>query len=138
MRAEKVVKSLLAADAGVTAIIGAKLWGGVAAQDEEPPFVVYRKIATTRDEGMDPDEITPGAATCIVRAQIEITCVAAQYEGMKTLGEAVRNALAYQRGTVAGVELLGIFIDSEGADEFNPERDEFFQTWVFRVEHSEP
>ena len=133
MRAEQIVKALLTADAGVTALVGTKVWGGIAAQDIATPFVVFRKVSASRDEGMD-----PAGGSGLVRAQIEVTCVAAEYEDLKALGEAVRVALAYERGTVAGHELLGIFIETEGADEYLPDRDEFFQAWVFRVEHTEP
>ncbi len=138
MRAEQIVESLLTGAAGVTALVGSRIYGGVAAQDVAAPLVVYRKVGATRDEGMDPADVQPDADTAFERAQIEVTCVAAEYEALKSLGEAVRLALAYRRGAVAGYELLGIFIESEGPDEFDPNRDEFFQAWVFRVEHSEP
>jgi hypothetical protein len=138
MRAEKVVKTLLAADATIASYVGTRIWGGMAQQDVDGPFIVYRKLAASRDEGIDPADVQPGAATCVVSALMEVVVVARDYEQMKSLGEAVRLALAYKRGTVAGVELLGISIEAEGADEYSVENDEHFQPWTFRVQHSEP
>lgn len=134
MRAEAIVRALLANAAGVTAIVGGRIYGGVASQDAPAPLLVFRKIGATREEGMDP----AAGASAIVRAQVEVTCVAAEYDDLKALGEAVRTALAYQRGTVAGHALLGIFIEAEGPDEYMPDRDQLMQAWTFRIEHDEP
>lgn len=136
MNAEKVVKALLAADASVVGFVGTKIYGGVDEQDAVPPFVIYRKLpGTTRDvnEALDPTE--PGAQ--VVTAPIEVLCVASDYEVMKQLGMAVRAALVYKSGTIAGVTLLGIELQDEGGDDFSLEAQVHMQGFVYQVKHEE-
>lgn len=140
MRAEAIVRSLLVAASGVTDIVGQRIFGGLARQDDAQdaqgsplPLIVYRKLSATHDEGLDPVE----GASDFVRAQIEVLCCSPDYEQLKQLGEQVRLALLYQRGEVAGFTLLGIFAESEGPDEYLADFDEHVQALVFRVEHDE-
>jgi hypothetical protein len=131
MRAQAIVRELLNAHAGTTALVGARIWGGVAQQDVEPPLVIYRLVGSQPDEGMEPASVS--ADTAVEAAQIEVVHVARTYEELLALGEQIRLALCYQRGAVAGQVLLGVFKESEGPEEYDPQRDEYFQARVFRV-----
>lgn len=131
MRAQAIVRELLNAHAGTTAMVGTRIWGGIAQQDAPAPLVVYRLIGSQPDEGIDPGSITADTAT--ESAQIEVVHVARTYEEMLALGEQVRLALVYRSGTVAGYSLLGVNKDSEGPEEYDQQRDEHFQSRTFRV-----
>lgn len=128
MRAQAIVRALLNAHAGTVALVGTRIWGGVAAQDAAPPLIVYRLVGSLTDEGAD-----PAGGTATEAAQIEVVHVASTYEAMLALGEQIRLALSWQRGTVAGYPLLGISKESEGPEEYDPQRDEHFQARTFRL-----
>lgn len=131
MRAQAIIRELLNAHAGTTALVGTRIWGGIAQQDAEPPLIVFRLVGSQPDEGMEPASLS--ADTAVEAAQIEVVHVAKTYEALLALGEQIRLALCYQRGTVAGQALLGIFKETEGPEEYDPQRDEHFQARVFRV-----
>jgi len=131
MRAEKVVKSLLDGAAGVTAIVGTKIYAVMAAQADDAPFIVYAKESATRDR-----YISLGGPT-VVHATISIQCVALDYATLKNLGEEVRLALMGAHGTIAGVDVVSIETATEGADAFEPDLRLFGQNWQFEVIHQE-
>lgn len=133
MRAEKIVAALLTADAGVAAIVGTGVFGGVAHEQWPAPLVVYRKRSAERG-GL----LAPGNDGAVVTAVLDVVCIATTYEQLKQLAEAVRQALVYQQGTVAGEHLMGIEAIDEGADEYEPELREFGQVWGYQVTYSEP
>jgi hypothetical protein len=131
MRAEKAVAALLNAAPGVSAIVGAKIYGAAAPDETPAPLLVYRKVSAERPDQLQPSPIQ------LVEAQVEVLCVASTYPELKALGEAVRLALVGQAGIVNGVELQYISIEEEGADEYEPQLREFAQPWTFRVQHTE-
>jgi hypothetical protein len=132
MRAEKAVSALLAADAGVAAIVASRIFGAFAPDDTAAPLLVYRKLSASREP-----QVELAAPPQLVEALVEVLCVAPSYPVLKSLGEAVRVALVGQRGTVNGVDLLGIAIEEEGADEYEPQLREYAQAWTYRVQHTE-
>ena len=132
MRAEKAIASLLNSSAGVTALVGARIYGGAAQEEAPTPLLIYRKLSAVRVDQADLD-VSPQ----LVEAMIEVLCVAATYPQLKDLGEAVRLALLGERGTVNGVDLLYVSVEEEGADEYEPQLREFAQAWTFRVQHTE-
>lgn len=133
MRAEKIVAALLNADAGVAAIVGTRVFGGVAHEQSPAPLVVYSKRSAERG-GM----LAPNNEGAVVTAVLDVLCIAPNYEQLKVLAEAVRRALVYQQGTVAGEHLMGIEAIDEGVDQYDPELREFGQVWGYQVTHTEP
>lgn len=138
MRAEKIVKALLDASAAVAAIVGTRIYGGVAPEEEPAPLVVFRKAGAQRPQSEDGGLLDPEVEGQIVSAAVDVLCIAGEYPQLKALGEAVRQALAYEHGTVAGETLLGIEIADEGGDQYDPELREHGQVWSFEVRHTEP
>lgn len=130
MRAEKVVSSLLNADAGVIAIVGTKIFGGVARKGAVAPLVVYAKQGAERSPDLS-------AAESIVDAFIDVLIVARTYDELKELAEAVRLAVSFKYGTVAGVEMVETQPGPEGPDEYDADLDEHAQVWTFLVRHVE-
>lgn len=133
MRAEKIVAALLTSDAGIAALAADRIYGGVAPEQVPSPLVVYLKRSAEHDETLAPDG--DGA---LVRAVIDVLCVAPTYPELKALGEAVRVALAWRQGEIAGEQCAGITILDEGADQYDPDLREHAQLWSFSVSHSEP
>lgn len=135
MRAEKIINALLSGDAGVAAIVGAHVYAGTAPEATKAPLVVYAKQSATREEMMS--DGAGGVQPVMVDALIDVLCVAQDYAQLKALAEAVRVALVYRRGDVAGQTLLYIAPEAEGADEYDADLREFAQMWTYRIQHTE-
>lgn len=130
MRAEKAVAAILDADVGVAAIVGTKIYGCSAPEDEAAPMVIYAKQGAEREPYLD-------AGTYIVRARVVVLCVASTYDVLKSLGEAARIALNGKSGTFGGVEVSEVQLSEEGPDEYEPGLKEFAQSFVYTVIHVE-
>lgn len=133
MRAEKIVAALLTADAGVAALVADRIYGGVAPEQAPAPLVIYSKRSAEHDPTLAPDG--DGA---LVTAAIDVLCIAPTYPLLKALGEAVRQALAWQQGEIAGEQCAGITILGEDGDLYDPDLREHAQVWGFQVAHAEP
>lgn len=131
MRAERAVASLLNASTAIASIVQSRIFGSVAPDNSASPLLIYRKQSAARVSALQANQLA------VVEARIEVLCVARTYEQLKDLAEAVRLALAYQRGTIAGVDVMHISIESEGSDEYEPQLREHSQAWVYTVTHSE-
>lgn len=134
MRAERAVKALLDGAAGVTSLVGGaspRIYGGAAPQEAAAPLLIYSKSGASREPVLRPTE------SRVVDALIDVLCVARTYGALKDLGEQVRLALNGASGTIATTVVLGITIEAEGPDQYEPQLDEFAQLWTFRVSHTE-
>jgi hypothetical protein len=135
MRAERAVKALLDGASGVTAIVGAggaaRIYGAAAPQEAAAPLIVYSLQGAEREPVLAP------TAERVVQSLIDVLCVAPTYPALKALAEEVRLALNGASGTQGGTSVLGIVIESEGPDQYEPQLDEFGKTWTFRVMHTE-
>lgn len=130
MRAEKVISYLLNNDSGVTTLVDEKIWGGAAKKGAKPPLLVYAKQGATRAPDLD-------ATQAVVTALIDVLCVARTYPELKELTEAVRIALSYQFGTIAGVEVVETQPSDEGPDEYDVDLEEHSNVFTFVVVHTE-
>jgi len=130
MRAEKVIKTLLGNAAGVTALVAQRVYPGVVPQGTALPAISYEHVST-----VPLPTLTIG--TNLVRTRIEVTAVAKTYAAQKSLLEEIRKALDYQRGTVAGVEVVSIMRDSSGPDLRDDDSGLFWQSTDFMVVHRE-
>ncbi len=130
MKAEKVISYLLNNAAPVTTIVGERIYGGSARKGAIAPLVVYGKQGAERDPDLDATETT-------VTARMDVMCVAKTYPQLKELAEAIRVALSFKSGTLAGVNCLEVREPEEGPDEYDPELDEYAQVWNFTVVHTE-
>ena len=73
--------------AGVTAIAGAKLYPVIAPQGTAAPFVVWRRM------GGDPLAVLSGAARTRQIVNVQVDCLAVDYDTAVTLDDAVRTAI---------------------------------------------
>jgi hypothetical protein len=131
MRAEKVVSALLGADAGVAALVGTKIYGGAAPQGAAAPLVVYAHLESA------PAATLRAYQPATVRSSIDVLCVAKTYQSLKDLAEAVRLALSFKAGAIAGVQVASVVWASRGRDEFDFELGEYAQLLSFEVVFSE-
>lgn len=111
MSAEQIVHTLLAGDAGVSALVGARIYPVEAPQGTATPFLVYQHLSAS-----DVDPITALAGGTITRAVISITAVAGEYPTVKSVLAAVRTALRFASGVVAGKRVVSIELDIVGPD----------------------
>ncbi len=134
MKAEKVIKTVLAAHAGVAGLVVARIYPVVMPQEPTYPNIVYRRVASERIQGVHSD---PGVA----RVRLQVTAWAATYDECHALAEQVRLALerygsAITGTTIAGVTVYDVFMGTE-ADAYEPELDKFAHATDFTVVHAE-
>jgi hypothetical protein len=137
---EEAIRTKLINDAAVAALVTARVFPGKIPErdtDGDPvalPAVVYRKVAGNRDHTLDGP-----AGWC--EGRFFIKCFDDSFDGAKILSDAIRKDFDGYFGTVAGVDLLDVFLDSEfdepaiipGAEELKV----FCKVLDFRVSYRE-
>jgi hypothetical protein len=111
MRAEKVVKYLLENAAGVTALVGTKIYAFPLPQKTTSPALVYSKVSS-----VDVPPVNAFAGSNIALSRVQVTAFAVDYPSVKNLLEEVRKALSYQSGLINGVQVVSVLPDIEGPD----------------------
>lgn len=111
---EEAVYSRLNGNAGVSAIVGTRIYPEKIPQEATLPAVAYARISARRARSHS----GPGG---LARPRIQVTCVAASYSEAKALAAATRKALdgigVGGPVTVGGVEVHGSWLDTD-ADEY--------------------
>jgi hypothetical protein len=110
MRGEAVVKALLEAYPGVTAIVSTRIQPAPLPETLALPAIATRHITTIDLPTIDAQSYG------LVRSRIEVTAVTKTYPVQKQLLEQVRLALQYRRGTIAGYEVVSVVRDNVGPD----------------------
>jgi hypothetical protein len=131
MKAEKVVAVLLTADAGVAALTGGRVFGGVAPQGSQRPYVSFIHESSAPLNAQRVTQLNTW------RSQVWVLSVAKTYQAMKELGDAVINALAFKSGAIAGVQVSSILCTELGRDLYEPEPGEFGQYVFFQIDYQE-
>ena len=103
---EEAIINRLLATAGVTALVGTRVYPGVRTQGAALPALVFNRISGVRDYTMI-------EASGQVESRVQIDAWAASYAAAKTLARAVRASLSGIAGTYSGVEVQGVFLDGE-------------------------
>jgi hypothetical protein len=99
----------LTGDAGVAALVGARVYPVQAPQEAPAPFIVFGRVATQRFPTLDDRR-------GLAQPRIEVGCWAETFDAARALANAVRLALDGLRGTVAGIEVLATRLDAERDD----------------------
>lgn len=102
---EHFIYQLLTNDAGVSALVGTKVYPTLLPQNPVFPCVGYAVEPTA-------ENITFDGQGTNQAANIEIDCWAALHADALALGEAVNAAIKNYSGTLAGVQVDAIYIDS--------------------------
>lgn len=103
---EDVLLTQLGATAGLTALVGARIYWGLASQDATRPYLTYAQIGGMRDSAM-------GRDTGVVQARYQLTAWADTPDSAKDTIAQVRAALQRYRGTVSGIEVIDCFVENE-------------------------
>ena len=105
MNEGKAIYSILTENAGVSAIVGNKVYPQIAAQGAAFPFVVY----VLQDNS--PSDTKSGPST-LDEVRYDIVAAAETYSELSSLTERIRLALDRYTGDIGGVEIDSIqFID---------------------------
>lgn len=128
MRAEKVIRSLLAAAPSVSALVATRIYPAPIPQATTLPAIGYSHVSTVPLTTLD-----ASAGFNLVRSRIEVFAIAKSYADQKALVEEIRKALDYQRGTIAGVEVVSILRDVSGPDLRDDDMQIFTQATDFLV-----
>lgn len=133
MSAEKVIFNLLKNDAGIVALVGAKIFAGVIPQETVLPAIAYNHISTTERTTVAMTE-----ASTLATSRIEVAVQAKDYPQQKQLIKAVRKACKNKRGTIAGVPVHSVIVGTVGPDMRDDDAVIYMQTIDFIVTYSEP
>lgn len=110
MSAIKVTYALLSGAAAVTALVPAdRICPVFLPQGKTMPAIVFEPISAIR-----PGAIDAYAPTHLTRARVQINLIAVDYAGVLQLLEAVKPAMQFQRGVIAGVTVHSVLHAGEG------------------------
>lgn len=132
MRAEKVVRALLAADPTVSASVGTRIYPVTLPEGAALPAIVLDHIST-----VDQPTIDANAPLALVESRISVQVIADSYVTLKSLIEACRTALQFKRGTIAGVSVVTVRRALVGPEYKDDELKSFAQPQDFLVLHFE-
>ena len=116
----KAIYSLL------SALAGGDVFPGIAPEETQPDFLVYRKVDTIPTDDKD------GQPLYTERWQIDI--ISKTYAGCVSLSDSVKSALNLQSGTIATVKIDSIrFADENDFFDGNPDFFRRSQDYIIRV-----
>ena len=108
---EEAVYAILVGDAGVTALVEARVYPQKIPQDVGLPAVAYLRVSKRRVK-------SHSGPSGLARVRMQVNCTAGSYAVAKTVTAAIGLALdgigVGGPVTVAGVEIHGSWLESEG------------------------
>lgn len=132
MTIEEAISAHLAADAGVSSLVGNRVYPAVAPQKPEVPYIVYTRISSAREHSHD-------GASGLARPRFQFDCASRSYIGAMELSNAVRLALDAFQGTMGGsggVDVHAVFIEDE-QDSYDDELKLYWRSLDFIIWHTE-
>lgn len=109
MTIEAGIYAHLITNSGVAALVATRIYPLLVPQDATLPALAYQRISGPRDH-------SHSGPSGLVFARMQLTYVAASYDGAKSLGEAVRAALDGFSGTMGQVTVDACLMDNERDD----------------------
>ena len=134
MSAEKVIHTLLLASAPVAAVVGTNIYPGEMPQNTVPPALGISHLAT-------PPELATmdaASATRLVQSRIEVTVLCKDYVTQKSLLDLVRKACNYAHGSIGGISVGSVLVDTIGPDLRDSDLGVLSQTIDFLVTWQQP
>lgn len=132
MRAEKVIRSLLLANATVSAAVGTRVYPVTLPEGTTLPAIVLDHVSTVEQPTIDAN-----APYALVESRISVTVIANDYVTLKSLSEACRVALNFQRGSIAGVSVVSVRRALVGPEYKDDELKSYAQPQDYMVLHFE-
>lgn len=130
MNAEKLVYALLSGDAALAAIVSTRIYPSELPQNVATPAVVYRLV-----DSVDRPTISGDGGAQLVQARVSVVAIATDYSTVKAINEAVKDAMRYRHGTIAGIEVATITRDIVGPDIFDSEVERHEQGVDYLIVH---
>lgn len=103
-------RSLLLADAGVTAMVGPRIHQATVPEDTTPPFIFFKRSSVRYERTMGATGADPFSTF------FDVDCVALNLEDAQSLADEIRGYDGYG-GAFGDATCQGIFVD-EQADEY--------------------
>ena len=104
---EEALRSILVADAGVSAQVGTRIyWGRRTQSSSDLPSIVLEKISAPRDYHYT-------GPSNLIESRVQLDCFGETYASAKTTARAVISALSNYSGTQSGVVVQRITIENE-------------------------
>ena len=121
------IRLVLTADAGVFALVGARVYSETMPQSPDLPLVVYGQSARLDDQALD-------GPTGVQRLVVQVDSWAKTRAEATALGAAVVAALSGHSGAADGLSVQGVFLGSERWD-YEPEVDLYrtahdYEVWI--------
>jgi hypothetical protein len=132
MRAEKVVRSLLLANATVSGAVANRVYPVTLPEGTALPAIVLDHVSTVEQPTIDAN-----APFALVESRISVTVISDVYTTMKTLMDACRVALNYKRGSISGVNVVSVRRALVGPEYKDDQLRSFAQSQDFMVLHFE-
>jgi len=103
---EQALYSILSNDGTVSGLVSTRIYPLLIPQDSALPAVQYQRISTQR--------VNPhAAASTLARARFQVTSIAANYDTVCSVADAIRGALDGYMGTAASVRIDGAMMENE-------------------------
>ena len=128
-KVEEALHSRMKGFAGLTALVGTRIYPLKLPQDPTYPAVTFAKVSGPRERAMGAD---PG----VVRSRHQVDSWSEDYDEAKSVSEQVRLALQRFNGTEASVVIHDIYLDNE-LDLFEPATDTYRTMLDFEVIYGE-
>lgn len=126
------IRQLLAADAGLTALVPAtRIAAGVMPQGTALPAVSIMSVSS-----VDRNIPNPGTKRQVVE-RVQVTALSATYPALQTILAAVRAAAADKLPTVSGLSDVVVHTDGAGPDFMDEAAAIYLSTQDFRVSYNE-
>lgn len=126
------VRSLLAGDAGLTALVPvARIAAGMLPQGTDLPAISLMSVSS-----VDRNVPAPGAKRRVTE-RVQVTVLARTYPETKAILAAIRKAAADQMPAIDGLSEVTVHTDSAGPDFLDEETGIHMQTQDFRVSFNE-
>lgn len=105
-RLSEAVYARATGDAGVAALVGARVYPGLLPQDVTWPATTQQLISDVAESAM-------GSDAGVRHARVQLTAWAESYEGAAALRDALFAAFERWRGTAAGVTVQDTFVSEQ-------------------------
>ncbi len=127
----KAIYSLLSGDGTVTGLVGTKIYPAQLPDDKSHPSIVYRI------DNVDPVHTKDGTVKLdIVRSSLDI--YSSTYDEANQIADAARDAMNDQNGTIGGLTISDITIESAGDANWDIELQVFHLVQTYNIWHINP
>lgn len=133
MKAEEITYALLTGAGAVTSIVAARIFPVVLPLKQPSPALVYELVSATRVPAIDAQ-----SPTHLTRSRVQVNLISKDFAVTRTLRNAVMQAMQFQRGVLAGVQVHSVLHAGEGPVSFDQQLDLYHRPLDFLITHESP